>query len=166
MATADLVPHRASFAELDAATLYGLLKLRCDVFVVEQRCAYEELDGRDTEPGTRHLWLAAPASAAPAPAAPLAYLRVLVEPDATRRIGRVCTAPTARGAGLSGRLVAAALADPDVAGPAASYVLSAQSQLAPFYARFGFRVSGPEFVEDGIAHTPMRRAAGSFYSQR
>ena len=46
----------AAFADLDAATLYALLRLRADVFVVEQDCAYPELDGRDTEPGTRHVW--------------------------------------------------------------------------------------------------------------
>ncbi len=55
-------PHEelrvASFRDLDAATLYALLQLRVDVFVVEQECAYPELDGRDHEPATLHLWLA------------------------------------------------------------------------------------------------------------
>src|SRR5690606_32451433 len=46
----------ASFAELTARQLHDLLRLRVDVFVVEQECAYPELDGRDTEPGTQHLW--------------------------------------------------------------------------------------------------------------
>jgi ElaA protein len=50
-------------------------------------------------------------------------------------------------------LVAAALHD------RADFVLDAQSHLIGFYARFGFRVSGPEYIEDGIAHTPMRRDA-------
>src|SRR5690606_34048120 len=79
----------ASFAELDAPTLYRLLKLRVDVFVVEQKCAYPELDGRDLEPETRHLWIEDGAGA------PLAYLRVLREPDGAARIGRVVTAPHA-----------------------------------------------------------------------
>ena len=46
----------ARFSELDTATLYALLKLRVDVFVVEQECPYPELDGRDLEPETLHLW--------------------------------------------------------------------------------------------------------------
>ncbi|MEU8190797.1 hypothetical protein AB0C00_26395, partial [Micromonospora carbonacea] len=53
----------ASFAQLDARTLHDLLRLRVDVFVVEQRCPYPELDGRDVEPGTRHVWLTRPAPA-------------------------------------------------------------------------------------------------------
>ena len=119
------------------------------MFVVEQACPYPELDGRDTEPGTRHLWFATPTGAA----TPLSYLRVLIDPDGRHRIGRVCTAPAARGAGLSGRLVAAALHD------RADFGLDAQSHLIGFYARFGFQVSGPEYIEDGIAHTPMHRDA-------
>src|SRR5215471_10495825 len=97
--------YDATFAELDAPTLYALLRLRTDVFVVEQQCPYPELDGRDQEPLTRHLWLA-PADAR---TDPHAYLRLLRDSDGTARIGRVCTAAKARGAGLAGRLVAAAL---------------------------------------------------------
>ncbi|HEX6872443.1 MAG TPA: GNAT family N-acetyltransferase [Micromonosporaceae bacterium] len=142
--------HVARFADLDTATLYALLRLRTDVFVVEQHCPYPELDGRDTENGTRHLWFAA----SQAPADPLAYLRLLAEPEGWIRIGRVCTAAKARGGGLSGRLLAAALDMID----ADTVVLDAQSHLVGFYARFGFAASGPEYVEDGIAHVPMRRA--------
>ena len=47
----------ASFTQLDNATLYGLLRLRVDVFVVEQHTAFPELDGRDLEPRARHYWL-------------------------------------------------------------------------------------------------------------
>src|SRR5690348_10062756 len=60
MSGVDLTRYEASFAELDTTTLYALLKLRTDVFVVEQACPYPELDGRDIEPGTRHLWLDSP----------------------------------------------------------------------------------------------------------
>src|SRR3954454_11812413 len=87
----------SSFGELDAGTLYAILKLRCDVFVVEQKCIYADLDGRDTEPGTRHLWLSIGGHIR-------AYLRILDDGDHAR-IGRVVTAPPARGAGLAGRLV-------------------------------------------------------------
>ncbi|HYN92439.1 MAG TPA: GNAT family N-acetyltransferase, partial [Pilimelia sp.] len=83
--------HVATFAELGAATLYALLRLRVDVFVVEQQCPYPELDGRDTEPGTRHLWLDGPG------AAPAAYLRLLADPGGVARIGRVAVAAAARG---------------------------------------------------------------------
>jgi ElaA protein len=142
-----MILHSARFDELDVRTLYALMKLRTEVFVVEQACPYPELDGRDTEPDTRHLWLAPPGE----PTDPRAYLRVLVEPDGGRRIGRVCTAVSGRGAGLSGRLMAAAL------NGGGSFVLDAQSYLVGFYARFGFVAAGPEFVEDGIVHTPMRK---------
>ncbi|WP_422738979.1 GNAT family N-acetyltransferase [Micromonospora sp. WMMD729] len=138
----------ALFADLDARTLHDLLKLRIDVFVVEQNCPYPELDGRDVEPGTRHVWLTDGD-------APLAYLRILADPDGVARIGRVVVAPAARGGGHAGRLMAAAL---DLVGDRPS-VLEAQSHLVAFYARHGFTVSGPEYVEDGIPHTPMRRDA-------
>jgi ElaA protein len=145
----DLHLHDHGFADLDANTLYAILRLRTDVFVVEQSCPYPELDGRDLEPATRHLWLA-PASDQ---AEPVSYLRILEEPDGGARIGRVCTAVGHRGAGLSGRLIAAALARID----SRQCVLDAQSHLVGFYAAFGFAAAGPEFVDDGIPHVPMRR---------
>jgi ElaA protein len=137
----------AGFAELEPATLYALLKLRVDVFVVEQRCAYPDLDGRDTEPATRHLWL-------DRAGAPVAYLRMLAESDGTVRIGRVAVAPGARRAGLGGRLLAAALAE---AGDRVC-VLAAQAHLVGFYGRHGFTATGPEYLDDDIPHVPMRRA--------
>jgi ElaA protein len=143
-----MIVRAARFADLDAATLYSLLKLRVDVFVVEQACAYPELDDRDTEPGTVHVWLDDGGR-------PVAYLRVLTDPDAAR-IGRVCTRADRRGRGLSGRLMAAVL---DRLG-GRPCVLDAQSYLAGWYARFGFTATGPEYVEDGIPHTPMRREPG------
>ncbi len=139
--------HVARTADLDAVTLYGLLRLRVDVFVVEQACAYPELDGRDLEPATRHLWTADTAG-------PTAYIRLL-DDGGSARIGRVCTRFDARGAGLAAHLMRSALdlcAGRDV-------VLNAQSHLAGWYARFDFGADGPAFVEDGIPHTPMRRSA-------
>lgn len=132
-----------SFAELSTRELYDLLRLRAEVFVVEQECAYLDPDGRDDEPGTRHIWIGSPVDA---------YLRVLDDGDA-RRIGRVVTRPTARSGGLAARLVEHTLAH--TAGP---WRLDAQSHLTGWYARFGFVVCGPEFLEDGIPHTPMERA--------
>lgn len=143
------------FDELTTRELYAILRLRCDVFVVEQECAYPELDGRDTEPGTTHHWIADGADDGDGVERPAiaAYLRALTEPDGTTRVGRVVTAPSARGRGL-----AAALVDHvgnAIAGP---IVLAAQSHLADWYLRLGYTIDGAEFVEDGIPHVPMRRA--------
>jgi ElaA protein len=137
--------HAASFADLDARTLHDLLRLRGDVFVVEQECAYPDIDGRDVEPDTRHLWFSLDD-------APVAYLRILFD-GGVARIGRVAVAKTARGTGLAGRLMDEALAlirDRPC-------VLDAQSYLVDFYARYGFQATGAEYVEDGIPHVPMRR---------
>ncbi|BCJ54927.1 ElaA protein [Actinoplanes sp. NBRC 14428] len=135
----------ASFRELGVTTLYAILKLRVDVFVVEQRCPYPDIDGRDTEAATRHVWLARGDDV-------LAYLRIL-DDGGVERIGRVVTAPQARGKGYSGRLIEHALV---VIGNRPA-VLGAQAHLAGFYGGFGFEISGDGYVEDGIPHVPMRR---------
>ena len=125
--------------------LHDLLRLRVDVFVVEQQCAYPELDGRDDEPGTRHIWIPDVDSR------PMGYLRVL-DDGREQRIGRVVVAPEHRSDGLARRLLDHALeAHP---GPV---VLDAQTYLQGWYEQLGFRVSGPEFLEHGIPHVPMRR---------
>ncbi|GHJ49604.1 ElaA protein [Catellatospora sp. TT07R-123] len=144
-----MIFRTASFHDLDGATLYRLLKLRVDVFVVEQECAYPELDGRDLEPGARHLWYEVDRR-------PVAYLRMLADTEQgaqVYRIGRVVTAPEARGVGLAGQLLTAALA----AIGEHPVVLDAQSHLVDFYAKYGFAPTGPEYLEDGIPHVPMRR---------
>jgi ElaA protein len=142
-----VITRAASFAELTNLSLYALLKLRVDVFVVEQQCPYPELDGRDVEPDTVHLWIE--------DGTPLAYLRILRDPDGRARIGRVCVAGSARGGGHAQRLMRAAL---DLIGERPA-VLEAQSYLVDFYGRFGFEVTGPEYVEDGIPHLPMALTA-------
>ncbi len=136
----------AGLRELSGDVLYGLLKLRVDVFVVEQECPYPELDGRDLEAGTRHVW-------AEDGDGPVAYLRVLEDTGGVARIGRVCVAAKARGDGYARELMKTAL---DLVGDRPA-VLDAQSYLTAFYADFGFQPDGPEFVEDGIPHVPMRR---------
>ena len=143
--------HVAAAPELSAATLYALLRLRSAVFVVEQSCPYQDLDGRDLEPATTHVWLAPPGT----PQRPAGYLRMLAEPDGAVRIGRVCVSPDARGAGHAWTLMRAAL---HLAGARESR-LSAQSYLVGFYAGLGFTVAGPEYDEDGIPHVPMSRSA-------
>lgn len=125
------------------AALHAILALRCAVFVVEQGCPYLDVDGRD--PAATHHWVEEEDGAV------LAYLRVLPDPQGAR-IGRVVTAPVARGRGLAARLMEIALAEaPGVV------VLDAQAHLAGWYTGFGFARSGPEFMEDGIPHVPMRR---------
>jgi ElaA protein len=145
----DGTVRRLSGAELTPQGLYGLLRLRVDVFVVEQRCAYAELDGRDLDPGTVHL-VVGPLDA------PSAYLRLLAEPDGARRIGRVCTAAGARGRGLARRLLAAAVQEVGDA----PCVLDAQAHLTALYGELGFVPSGPGYDWDGVPHVPMRRPPG------
>jgi ElaA protein len=133
------------FDDLDPRTAYRLWQLRETVFVVEQECPYAELDGRDLEAGTRHVW-------AVENGAPIAYLRVL-DDGAHARIGRVLVARQHRGRGIAERLMREALA---LIGERPSR-LDAQSYLAHWYTRFGYRQDGEDFVEDGIPHVPMRR---------
>jgi predicted GNAT family N-acyltransferase len=138
--------RRSPFAELTPFEVYGLCRLRVDVFVVEQECPYPELDGRDTEAATQHLWFEDDDGAI------LATIRVL-DDGPTRAIGRVATAASARGQGLAARLMEEGIA------LCAGFpiTLGAQAYLENWYGRFGFRVSGPGYVEDGIPHVPMRR---------
>ena len=147
---AGAVRREAPLAAMDPAVLYALLRLRVDVFVVEQECAYPELDGRDLEPGALQLW-------AEAGGAVVGAARLLRDPDGRARIGRVVVAPGARGTGLAGRLLRRAV---ELAGDV-DVVLDEQSHLERFYAGHGFAVDGREFVEDGIPHLPMVRRGGA-----
>lgn len=142
--------HRAWAADLDPATLYALLRLRVDVFVVEQQSAYAELDGRDLEDRARHYWLGGGGH----PEQVLGCIRLLKEDDGSYRIGRLCTPQASRGRGLGRRLMAAVLGE---VGDRAC-VLDSQEHLAEFYRGFGFEPSGPAYDWDGVAHVPMRRA--------
>jgi ElaA protein len=133
---------------LDPRTAYGMWRLRQDVFVVEQECAYPDLDGRDLEPGTRHVVLVDDERV-------VGTARVLDDGD-TQRIGRVVCHPDVRGTGASGDLMRAAVDAATLAAPDQDVVLGAQSPLVGFYGRFGFVTDGPEYLEDDIPHTPMR----------
>ena len=139
----------AAFAELDTRTAYLLWQLREAVFVVEQRCAYPELDGRDLEAATLHVWVEQTGR-------PVAYLRVLDEGDA-RRVGRVLVAAAHRGSGLAAVLMERAHA----LAAGQPTVLDAQTYLASWYARLGYEQTGPEFLDDDIPHVPMRREPGT-----
>ncbi|MBN9605275.1 MAG: GNAT family N-acetyltransferase [Actinomycetales bacterium] len=145
--TAELrsaVVRSAPLRELAPETLYAILRLRQDVFVVEQEAAYPDIDGRELEPDAVLMWVEEAGTV-------VATVRVLHEPGRVVRIGRVATAAAARGAGHAATLMRAAL--DATTGPV---VLDAQAQLEGWYGRFGFRVSGEPFAEDGIPHLPMR----------
>lgn len=139
-----LAVRSAAFAGLRPETLYGILRLRAEVFVVEQDCVYLDLDGRDTEPSTVHWWIEDRNSGV------VACLRTMREPDGGSVIGRVVTHPSHRRRGLGARLVDAAL--PTVPRPVE---IHAQAHLQRWYAGFGFRREGDEFLEDGIPHVLM-----------
>jgi len=144
------------FLELTPQDAYAAWRLRQDVFVLEQTCFYHDLDGRDTEPGTRHVMLHDDAGTL------IGYCRILDDADAEPpawRIGRVVLARSVRGRGLADLVVRRALADcaeRDAGHRPRAVVLDAQAPLAGWYATFGFEVAGPQFVEDGIPHVPMR----------
>jgi ElaA protein len=137
--------HVEAFDDLDARTAYLLWQLRVAVFVVEQGCPYLELDGRDLEAATRHVWVG-PADA------PVGYLRVLDDGEHAK-IGRVVVARSHRGRGVSDALMRSAL---EVIGGRPSR-LDAQAPLAGWYAGYGYRQDGEGFLDDGILHIPMRR---------
>ncbi len=142
--------------ELDVVTAYACWRLRQQVFVVEQDCPYPDLDGRDLEPGTRHVLLEEEPDD---PATLIGYARVLDDghqDPSCWRIGRVVLAAAARGRGLADDLMRSALASC----PGRDVVLDAQQPLAAWYGSLGFVVDGPGFVEDGIPHVPMRRPVG------
>ncbi len=131
--------------QLSARQLHDLLRLRVDIFVVEQDCPYHEIDGRDLLPTTEHVWMSDDQGIA-------AALRLL-DDTVGRRIGRVVTRADARGSGLSSALLEVAI---ERIGDDAA-VLDAQAHLQDFYGRFGFVGVGEVFDEDGIPHRTMLR---------
>jgi ElaA protein len=141
--------HRRLAADLSTAMVYALLRLRVEVFVVEQGCPYQDLDGHDLDRTTRHYWLAPYGAIEEVQAT----LRLLEPTEGQFRIGRVCAARPARAQGGVRRLLEAALAEVGDA----PCVLDAQAHVIELYEAFGFVVDGAEFAEDGIVHVPMRR---------
>lgn len=144
------------WGEITTAELYSLLKLRTDVFLVEQRVDEEELDNRDLEPGTVHYWIEDAAGTA-------AYLRVLFDAqpehrDAQRLVGRVVVRADRRGEGLAQQLLARVIDDFG----AEPMLLHAQEYIAPLYARHGFVAFGSVYQEAGIPHISMYRAPNPY----
>ncbi|MGF1752534.1 GNAT family N-acetyltransferase [Vibrio makurazakiensis] len=139
------------FNELSKQQLYQLIKLRVDVFVVEQTCPYPELDDKDHQNGVQHLMgfsgneLVACARLLPAGTS---YDNV--------SIGRVATKQTARGNGLGHQLLKQALAECEILWPSQSIDIGAQEHLKAFYQEHGFAQISEMYLEDDIPHIDMR----------
>ena len=138
--------YERAFHELTLDELYAILELRERVFVVEQKCAYQDVDGLD--PDCRHLWAARGGEL-------VAYLRIVPAGRTYDEvaIGRVIVAQAMRGTGLGKDLMRRGLA----AAGAVPVRLSAQAHLERFYAELGFRRVSDVYDEDGIPHVEMLR---------
>jgi ElaA protein len=136
------------FEALSAAALYELLRFRQQIFVVEQRSPYLDLDGLDA--AARHLMLRREGSL-------VGCLRLLSGDDAAPpvHIGRVAVAAQWRGRGLGRRLMTEALAFCHEHHRGQPIRLSAQSQQVGFYRGFGFREIGPPYDDFGVPHVDM-----------
>ncbi len=139
--------HEKGFSELTVSELYAITQLRERVFVVEQNCVYLDADGLD--PVCRHVW-------AERGGALRAYLRIV--PAGTKwaecSIGRVITAPEARGTGLGRELMTRGIA----ACGAGTIRIGAQAHLEKWYGELGFARASDVYDEDGIPHIEMLRA--------
>ncbi|MBX2803395.1 MAG: GNAT family N-acetyltransferase [Myxococcales bacterium] len=140
----------ASLPELTTSELHEALRLRSEVFVVEQDCVYLDLDGRDPEAmhllGIRDGQLGA-------------YLRAF-GPDAHGHlhIGRVVVGRSFRGTGLGTTLMREGMGRARARWGPHPVQIAAQAHLRGFYGELGFEVVGPGYDEDGIPHVPMRAA--------
>lgn len=142
------------FESLDTRTLYDLLSLRTSVFVVEQQCAYQELDGKDLQAwhviGHRAGRLVATAR----------ILAPGISYDGAASIGRVVADPQCRGQRLGEALMRQSLNQCHTLFPEHPVRIGAQAHLAGFYGRLGFQPGGEPYLEDGIAHIEMARKPG------
>lgn len=141
------------FNELTPKLVYRILKLRSEVFVVEQTCIYQDMDDLDLLPETRHVLFQEEQAIS-------AYARILA-PGASysgfSSIGRIITSPQARGSGLGHILVEEAVNQCVALWPEYAIKISAQSHLTQFYKKHGFVEEGNEYLEDGIPHMQMIR---------
>ncbi len=134
------------FNQLSLTELYAILKLRVDIFVVEQNCPYPELDGEDEK--ALHLFIKEAGEIA-------SYLRIIINQPKTR-IGRVITHKDYRGKKLSSKLMEEAMRYIAIHYPDKAITLSAQEHLQHFYAQFGFVSISDMYLEDGIPHVDMK----------
>jgi ElaA protein len=142
--------------ELSSADLYEALRARQDVFILEQRCLYPDLDGYDLE--AHHLlgWITVQGERTLA-----AYLRCLAPGTkyAEASLGRVLTTQAARGTGAGRLLVVEGVRRLQSLYPGQPIRIGAQAHLQAFYGEAGFRTVSDPYDEDGIAHVEMLRAS-------
>jgi len=138
--------------QLDPDTLYTLLKLRSDIFVVEQNCVFSDMDGLD--PACAHLVVRVDDRIAGC-----ARLVPPVDVSSMPAIGRVVVAMEHRGTGLGRRLMQAAIAACQTRYPEQAIFLCGQQHLEAFYRSLGFDTVGEMYLEDGIPHVDMIRPA-------
>ncbi len=142
----------AAWTELGAGDVHDFLRLRAEVFIVEQNCAYQDNDGLD--PACRHLL------ARDADGCLLGCLRLL-PPGLNRAepaLGRLVVAASARTSGLGRRLMLEGVRVCSAAAPTQPIYIHAQQYLQGFYESLGFRQSSEMHLEDGIPHIDMLRA--------
>ena len=145
--------HFAPFAELTPQQIHDLYRLRVEVFIVEQDCVFQDVDGVD--PQCTHL-LGYSGHAL------VAYCRLLPAglkfPDPS--IGRVITSPKVRGTGMVRVLMSEAMKRAAQMWPGEQIRIGAQAHLERFYNEFGFRKVGEPYDEDGILHIEMETIHG------
>ena len=142
------------FEALTVVELQHIYMARQKVFSLEQQCIYLDADGLDERAWHVAAWSSSQRE-------PMAYARLL-EPGAKyaeASLGRVITTAAGRGIGLGRELVRRSLAHAAIVWPASGIRISAQSRLEGFYEAFGFVAIGARYLEDGIDHTEMLRAA-------
>ncbi len=139
------------FDALTLAELYALLQLRSEVFVVEQTCVFQDIDGHDQ--AAYHL-LGHTATGELA-----AYARLFAPGRSYEQvsIGRVITSPRYRRTGLGRTLLTRAIAECEALFGAQPIKIGAQCYLQAFYESFGFVPQGEPYLEDGIPHLYMLR---------
>lgn len=146
--------HFSSFQNLTLQDVHDLLQARAAVFVLEQKCAFQDVDGAD--PSCWHLLGRGEDGAIHA------YSR-LVPPGlkfAEPSIGRVLTTEPARGSGAGRQLMDESIRQAELLWPGQSIRIGAQRYLEKFYGGFGFATISEPYDEDGIPHVEMLRAAG------
>lgn len=137
-----------SFNELSTSELYDLLQLRSEVFVVEQDCVYQDLDGKDQKAlhvlGYKNDRL-------------IAYTRVFKPGDYFNNasIGRVVVSKDQRMNNYGELIMKASIKAVEEHYDATEIKLSAQTYLKRFYNELGFQEVGSEYLEDGIPHVAM-----------
>lgn len=148
----------APYAELSLDELYALLQLRSMVFVVEQQCPFLDLDGDDSRAWHLLGWAEAGGRRVLC-----AYARLFAPgvKYAEASVGRVVSHPAVRRAGAGRALMAEALRRLEALAPGAPVRIGAQKYLERFYASFGFRRAGDDYLEDGIVHLEMVRPGGA-----